>query len=233
MKKKIFSILAVIVVLAGAFTGCFLLAQPSPERVFKKSVQSVVEFKACDRYAGESFGTAVCISDDGKFVTNAHVLTYTKLGTVYAYEECYVRFTDEENYRAATLLKYDRGKDIAVFKLTDESIKVKAIKTGNSDDIRFGESVYAIGNGANYGLAITCGTVSMPKVNIEYDGNTKEVIQCDLTVTSGNSGGALLNKKGRLIGLTTFRTKDSEGNVIYGIVYCLPINEVLDFCNET
>ena len=51
----------------------------------------------------------------------------------------------------------------------------------------------------------------------------------DLTIAQGNSGGALLNEKGKLIGITTFRTKDNSGNVIYGIVYCISINIVLDY----
>lgn len=68
-------------------------------------------------------------------------------------------------------------------------------------------------------------------MNIIYEEKTRAVIQCDLTIAQGNSGGALLDKKGRLVGITTFRTKDNSGNVIYGIVYCIPINIVLNNIN--
>ena len=64
---------------------------------------------------------------------------------------------------------------------------------------------------------------------VELDGLTRNVIQCDLTIAAGNSGGALLNDNGELIGITTFRTKDMSGNVIYGIVYCIPVNTVLGY----
>lgn len=220
-----------LIIVAVLFCGVFLI-QPSATAVFEKSIQSIVELKAYSQDIGESFGTAVCISDDGMFVTNAHVVTYTRLGIEYQYEEYYLRFAHEEDYRKAELKKFDGEKDIAVLQLTDKSAKIKAIKIGNSDNLHFGETVYAIGNGSNYGLSITRGIVSIPKVNIEYDKNTREVIQCDLTISAGNSGGALLDQKGKLIGITTFRTKDSLGDVVYGIVYSLPINQVLNYCYD-
>lgn len=236
MRRRILlkRVLAIVLALAiiGAFICWFILRPLSPEKIFAKTVQSIVELKASSQSSGDSYGTAICIGDDGKFVTNAHIVTYTQLGTEYQYEELSIRFSDEENYRSINLVKYDRDADIAVLQLPDKSVRLKALKCGNSDDLRFGEAVYAIGNGSNYGLSITSGIISMPKVNIEYENHTKEVIQCDLTVSSGNSGGALLDKRGRLIGITSFRLRDSYGDVIYGIAYCLPINQVLSYCNE-
>ena len=231
MKKIWIYILSSLIIVAVLVCGIFLRSPTSTE-VFEKSIQSIVELKAYSQDIGESFGTAVCIGDDGVFVTNAHVVTYTRLGIEYQYEEYYLRFAHEEDYRKAELKKFDGEKDIAVLQLIDNTAKTRAIKIGNSDNLRFGERVYAIGNGSNYGLSITRGIVSIPKVNIEYDKNTREVIQCDLTISSGNSGGALLNQKGKLIGITTFRTKDSLGDVVYGIVYSLPINQVLNYCYD-
>lgn len=62
--------------------------------------------------------------------------------------------------------------------------------------------------------------------------NERNVIQCDLIINEGNSGGALLDSKGRLIGITTFRLKDYSGNVIYGIAFCIPIRDVIDYLNS-
>lgn len=122
--------------------------------------------------------------------------------------------------------------DIAVLKLKDLSgISLNPIKNGDSDNLKSGETVYAVGNASNYGIAIFQGIISIPLINVELDGLTRSVIQCDLTIAAGNSGGALLNDDGELIGVTTFRTKDTSGNVIYGIVYCIPINIVLGYIN--
>ena len=89
--------------------------------------------------------------------------------------------------------------------------------------------MYAIGNLSNYGLSISKGIVSIPHINVTYNKITRNVIQCDLTISDGNSGGALVNSKGELVGLTTFRLKDQSNNIIYGISYCIPINIVLEY----
>ncbi len=92
--------------------------------------------------------------------------------------------------------------------------------------------MFAIGNGSNYGLAITHGIISTPRINIEYEKTIREVIQSDITISAGNSGGALLDGKGNLIGITSFRTKDNQGNVVYGLVYYIPINTVINYLDS-
>ena len=202
----------------------------SAEEIYKQCLYNVVEVKATSENIGESFGTAEIISENGTLVTNAHVVTYKRLSTVNTFENYFIRFSYEDNYREVILEKFDTEKDIAVLKLNDISgLTLKPLKSGNSEILSSGEKVYAVGNAANYGIGIFEGIISIPLVNIELDGLTKSVIQCDLTIAAGNSGGALLNDKGELVGVTTFRTKDNSGNVIYGIVYCIPVNVVLEF----
>lgn len=84
----------------------------------------------------------------------------------------------------------------------------------------------------NHGIGITEGVVSLPQINIEYEDTIRNVIQCDLIINEGNSGGALLDERGRLIGITTFRLKDNMGNIIYGVAFCIPINMVIDYLNQ-
>ena len=196
-------------------------------KVYNDSIQSIVEVKAVKEDIGESFGTGEIIKSDGTIITNAHVVTYARLGIVNEFDNYYIRFASEEDYREVSLIKYDSDLDLAVLKLDD--VKVKVLKTTDSLKINSGDKVYAIGNTSNKGIGISKGIISVPLVNIIYEEKTRAVIQCDLTIAQGNSGGALLNEKGKLIGITTFRTKDNLGNVIYGIVYCIPINIVLDY----
>lgn len=82
------------------------------------------------------------------------------------------------------------------------------------------------------GVGITEGIISLPEVNIVYEKVNRKVIQCDLTINDGNSGGALLNGEASLIGLTTFRLKDNSCNVIYGITFCIPIDLVITYLNS-
>lgn len=81
---------------------------------------------------------------------------------------------------------------------------------GDSNAISAGDVVYAIGNGMNHGIGISKGIVSLPLVNIKYDGNIRIVIQCNLVINKGNCDGALLDERDRLIGITTFRLKDGS-----------------------
>lgn len=203
------------------------------KEIYQACIENVVEVRASSEEVGESFGTAEIISADGTMVTNAHVVTYTRLGAVNTFEEYSFRFSYEDEYRAAELIKYDSDKDIAVLKISDTTgLALTPIKTADSEAVLAGDKVYAIGNAANYGIGIFEGIVSIPLLNIEADGVTRAVIQCDLTIAAGNSGGALLNDRGELIGLTTFRTRDNSGNVIYGIVYSISINTVLEYVGQ-
>lgn len=230
MKKyKVFSIglIALNVILISGILFYLLVLRIDANKVYNNSIQSIVEVKAVKEDIGESFGTGEIIKSDGTIITNAHVVTYTRLGISNEFDNYYIRFASEEDYREVSLVKYDRDLDLAVLKLDD--VKVKVLKTSDSSKINSGDKVYAIGNTSNKGIGISEGIISVPLVNIIYEEKTRAVIQCDLTIAQGNNGGALLNEKGKLIGITTFRTKDNSGNVIYGIVYSIPINIVLDY----
>lgn len=218
--------------MCAALCGCGNGGEITAEEIYSQCIDNVVEVKAVSESVGESFGTAEIISEDGTLVTNAHVVTYTRLNTVNVFEEYFIRFSSEEDYRAVTLERYDSEKDIALLKLSDTAgLDLKPVKRGDSESLKAGEKVYAVGNASNYGIGIFEGIVSIPLINIVLDGVSKSVIQSDLTIAAGNSGGALLNARGELVGITTFRTKDNSGNVIYGIVYSIPINTVLEFVN--
>ena len=237
-KSFIFLYLSIALVAALSITAIILPfimpdKQISANEIYQACIENVVEVRASSEDVGESFGTAEIISSDGTMVTNAHVVTYTRLGAVNTFEEYSFRFSYEEDYRAAELIKYDSDKDIAVLKISDiTGLALTPIKTADSEAVLAGDKVYAVGNAANYGIGIFEGIVSIPLLNIEADGVTREVIQCDLTIAAGNSGGALLNERGELIGLTTFRTRDNSGDVIYGIVYSIPINTVLEYVSQ-
>ena len=199
--------------------------------IFKNSLKSVVELKASssdDLYV--TYGTAVFI-DENTLVTNAHMVVYKNSGVYTEYSNFQIRFSFESDYREVFLIDYDINKDLSFLDFEDTTVNYKAFEV-NDKKIHSGDIVYAIGNGMNHGIGITKGLVSLPLVNIEYDNYIKEVIQCDLVINEGNSGGALLDKNGKLIGITTFRLKDNSGNVIYGIAYCIPISIVLGCYNS-
>lgn len=201
----------------------------TPKQIHQNTINSIVEVKAYSEDVGESFGTAEFVDKDGYLVTNAHVVTYSYLNQTQTFEKYYIRFASDEDYTEVSLIKYDTNIDIAILKMEPQKHVFTCLQTSDSSKISTGDKIYAIGNSANYGLSMSEGIIGAPLINISYNGKTRSVIQANINITEGNSGGALLDEKGNLIGITTFRTKDSSGNVIYGIAYCVPINTVLEY----
>lgn len=235
MKKKItfvvvFVFVSIISCVSLGLNIYFLATQPkSAGGIFNKCMDSVVEIKAETESVGTSYGTGEIINTDGLIVTNAHVISYQKANENYTFENISIRFVDENDYREVEVVKYDLDLDIAVLKLKQINKKLKPIKIGDDSKLKTGDTIYALGNMSNYGLSLTTGIVAIPHVNVSYNELTRTVIQCDLTISDGNSGGALLNSKGELVGITTFRLKDNSGKIIYGISYCIPINVVMEY----
>lgn len=201
----------------------------SAKDIFNKNALSVVEVKAETEEVGESFGTGEFIKNDGTIVTNAHVVTYKQAGDTTTFENYFIRFIDSDDYLPVTLVKFDVNLDLAILKYTTSEHQFSAVKIGDSKKVETGDKVFAIGNAMNYGLAISSGIISIPLLNLTYDGVTRKVIQCDLTIAEGNSGGALFDRNGKIIGITTFRTKDNAGQVVYGFAYCVPISIVVEY----
>ena len=101
--------------------------------------------------------------------------------------------------------------------------EITVAEFGNSDEIEVGESVIAIGNAMGQGLSATDGIVSIKNQTISVDNNTLEVIQTSAAINSGNSGGALVNSKGQVIGINTAKYNSSMAE---GMGYAIPSNEV-------
>lgn len=97
-----------------------------------------------------------------------------------------------------------------------------------SSSVAAGDKCYSMGNATNLGISITEGIISNPLVEITISGIKRDLIQSDISTTSGCSGGALLDSEGSLIGITTLRLRDENGDIISGYGYSIPIELVND-----
>lgn len=234
MKKKViyvflFFVLIMLSVFNLVLNILFLSVIKTNDNILDLCQASVVEIKAETKNIGTSYGTGEIISSNGTIITNAHVISYTKLSEIILFETTYIRFIDEDSYRQVEIVKFDKDLDVAILKLNATDRHISSIKIGNDDELSAGDTIYALGNMSNYGLSLTKGIVSIPHINVSYNNVIRNVIQCDLTISDGNSGGALINSKGELVGITTFRLKDNSNNIIYGVAYCIPINVVMEY----
>ncbi|MDR2266442.1 MAG: trypsin-like peptidase domain-containing protein [Christensenellaceae bacterium] len=233
VKKRSSIIIVSLIVLLAAVLIMFyavVIAKPSYAKIYQSVARQVVEVKAETGENIISYGSAVLINSDGYFISNAHVVTYTQMATQIEFERYYIRFSFEDEYREVDLIAYDNDVDMSILKLKSmPDYKLKPIKIAKTDKLKVGNEVLAVGNGMNHGIGLTYGHISLARVNIEYDERMHNVIQCDLIINEGNSGGALVSNKGKLLGLTTFRVKDSKGNPIYGIAFCIPSEDVMNY----
>ncbi len=208
-------------------TGFVDAAKHSVEAVVHVKTQStreaynpIMEFFYGDKYQDQQqvmgFGSGVIISDDGYIVTNNHVIDNSN--------QISVALNDKREFDAK-LIGTDPSTDIALLKIEAEDLKF--VQWGNSDDVQVGEWVLAVGNPFNVTSTVTAGIVSAKGKNIgiiQDQYRIESFIQTDAAVNRGNSGGALVNTKGELIGINTAIISPSGGYA--GISFAVPVSIV-------
>ncbi|MDQ8195524.1 Do family serine endopeptidase [Coraliomargarita sp. SDUM461004] len=174
-------------------------------------------------------GSGVIISEDGYIVTNHHVVQGMRGREA---DEIRVRLNDGSEY-VASLVGSDSKTDVAVLKIEPEN-NVPAVTLADSDLIRVGDIVFAIGNPLDVGLTATQGIVSATGRNrqgaILGPGSYEDFIQTDASINLGNSGGALVDAWGRLVGINTAIVSGTGGSI--GIGFAIPVNMVLNVASN-
>jgi len=160
-------------------------------------------------------GSGVIISPDGYIITNYHVVENSS--------EVIVTTNNNKEYNAE-IIGYDELNDIAVLKINTDS-SLDYLFFGDSDSTLIGEWVLAVGNPYNLNSTVTAGIISSKSRDLnEYDQKNQSFIQTDAAVNFGNSGGALVNKKGELVGINTLIQSMTGGYVGYS--FAVPSNTV-------
>lgn len=192
-------------------------------KVFREyAVNPLYEFFFGDQPSGEpapilGFGSGVIISGKGYIVTNNHVIDGS--------DEVLVVLNDKREFNA-TLIGADPTTDIALLKV--DAGELKPLKFGNSDALRLGEWVLAIGNPYNLTSTVTAGIVSAKARNMgilrTQEFSIESFIQTDAAVNPGNSGGALINTRGELVGINTAIA--SRTGAFTGYSFAVPVSIV-------
>ncbi|MFI3308040.1 MAG: serine protease [Mycoplasmatota bacterium] len=230
MKRDLFICAFTIVIsLITCFIYSFINNPLSAEKIFMNSITKVVEVKAITEEYGTSYGTGVLIDENATILTNAHVVSYQRMNINFDFEELSIRFAYEDEYRLCEIIKIDYEIDLAVMKIVEDENLEFDFFTMNENKILAGATVYAIGNSNNFGIGITMGICASSSLTITYNNISRKVIQSDVYIASGNSGGALVDSSGNLIGITTFKINDSNGDQIQGLCYSIAIEEILKF----
>ena len=168
-------------------------------------------------------GSGIIISEDGYIVTNNHVIASENSSSYYSILEATgisVTLYGEKTEYPATIIGSDAYTDLAVLKIDCEGLVPATL--GDSDSVQVGEFAMAIGNPLGMTSTVTTGIVSALNREIESDDGTVYVtIQTDAAINSGNSGGALVNADGKVIGINTLKL---GGEGVEGMGFAIPIN---------
>ena len=197
------------------------------------TVNSTSIFGRSGSTSATASGSGIIISEDGYILTNNHVVSSSssESNSYYQISEAtkvtVTLFNDETEYEAK-IVGQDEQTDLAVIKI--EKTGLTKAEFADSDDVKVGEFAMAVGNPVNMTSTVTTGIVSAVNRKItDSDGKTYTCIQTDAAINSGNSGGALVNAQGKVIGINTLKL---SGSGIEGIGFAIPINSTTDITSQ-
>jgi S1-C subfamily serine protease len=188
----------------------------------EKSISSVVTVLSYQRSISNSnpsqIGSGVIFSKDGYIVTNFHIISGS--------EFVKIRLKDGEAFDVK-VVGVDRDADIAVLKISTE-MDLKPINIADSQNLKVGDKVLAIGNPYGIGISVSTGIISA--TGRDYGNPYLELIQTDAAINPGNSGGALINENGNLVGINT--KIFSRTGAYQGLGFAIPSNKVVQIASE-
>ena len=200
------------------------------EVVVEKAFDTIVEIRSTivtqsffGQSEGEAIGSGVIISEDGYIVTNYHVIeNASNLKIISASGEEY----------DATIIGSDERSDIAIVKINATGLKY--VSLADSDKLKLGQEVIAIGNPLGEGLSCCNGIISALAKDIIINNNPMTVIQTNAAVNAGNSGGGLFNMNGDLVGVVNAKSSASyfDETSVEGMGYAIPSNNVAKIMND-
>ncbi len=181
-------------------------------------------------------GSGIIISDDGYILTNNHIVDtsssnsngYNSYYSVSESNKVTVTLYGDSTEYEATIVGTDSQTDLAVIKI--DKTGLTPAELGDSDKVQVGEFAMAIGNPLGLDTSVTCGVISATNREITDSDNKKyTLIQTDAAINSGNSGGALVNADGKVIGLNTLKISSTG---VEGMGFAIPINSTIDIYQQ-
>ena len=218
------SFLNYILVILLTFAGTWYFISGDKNKLVsasEKSIGSVVTISSVNNASlsnnRDEVGSGVIFSNDGYIVTNLHILSNQNIS---------VKLDNGKRYMAS-IIGIDKNTDIAVLKISSNE-ELKPINFANSDSLKIGDRVLAIGNPYGIGISVSNGIISA--TGRDYGNPYLQLVQTDAAINPGNSGGALINENGNLIGINS--KIFSKTGAYQGIGFAIPSNLVVQIATQ-
>ena len=212
-----------LIVFLTFFATWYFISNDNNKLVYasEKSISSVVTISSTNKKSYSSnkneIGSGVIFSEDGYIVTNLHILSGNNID---------VKLNNGKIY-SASIIGIDKNADIAVLKISTEESLIP-INFADSDNLKVGDKVLAIGNPYGIGTSVSSGIISA--TGRDYGNPYLQLIQTDAAINPGNSGGALINENGNLIGINS--KIFSKTGAYQGIGFAIPSNLVVQISTQ-
>ena len=183
-----------------------------------ESVVTIYSYNNNRNYSNNNIGSGVVFSKGGYIVTNFHIISGNKF--------IKIKLNDGQEFDAK-IIGGDANADIAVLKIKSNE-QLKPINISDSNELKIGDKVLAIGNPYGIGISVSSGIISA--TGRDYGNPYLELIQTDAAINPGNSGGALINENGNLIGINTKIFSRTGG--FQGLGFAIPSNNIVQIASE-
>jgi S1-C subfamily serine protease len=196
-----------------------------PEGIYRRESPGVVTVITRGRGLGAGVGSGFVIDENGEVATNAHVVTSGEGPEITRADEVYVRFQDS-NQVPARIVGFDPFSDVALLKVDPAGLTLRPLPLGSTRDLVVGSPVAAIGSPFGEEQSLSVGVISALDRSIESLTGfaTTGAIQTDAAINQGNSGGPLLDARGRVLGINAqIRTSSGESS---GVGFAVPVDTV-------
>ena len=203
------------------------------EVTYTTKINSLFGFGGSTTSEAKATGSGIIISEDGYIVTNNHVIDTSSSNSSYSYytisdaTSVKVKLYGSDELYDAEIVGQDSQTDLAVLKIDKSGLT--AAEFADSDEAIVGEFAMAVGSPLGLDTTVTTGIISAVDREVESDGTTYVCIQTDAAINSGNSGGALVNSDGKVIGINTLKL---SGSGVEGIGFAIPINSTQDVIDD-
>lgn len=221
-----------------AFTSYSDVGSYAANKILPSIVGITVEYSVNSLFGGQqgtakATGSGIILTEDGYIVTNNHVVNTSSSNSNSFYQvsdasKITVRLYNDTNTYDAEIIGTDEMTDIAVIKINKNGLTPAEL--GNSDELQMGEFAMVAGNPLGFDFSVTSGSISALNREVtDNDGNKYTLIQTDAAINSGNSGGALVNAEGKVIGITFMKIASTD---VEGICFAIPITPSIDVINQ-